>query len=190
MARWSLFFAATFGLASCSNLVEVKVDIVDQRTALENQVLGSYEDIGGDLLLMASVRSIDKDGKLVQAPSIPDAKKKALRAMQRSRFNQDDIERLKASGALGEANNGYLCFFKTGEMSADQRSEEFAKNVMGEENEDRKVIYGRIVEINENFKEGDLAKVEKIMAGLNRDSAKDGELIQLDNGEWTRKGKR
>lgn len=185
----AIFFSA-LGLASCANLVEVKVGIVDQRTALENQVLGSYEEIGGDVLLLASVRSIDPNGHLVPAPHIPEGKKKALRAMQRSQFNQDDIERFKTSGALGEGKDGYLTFFETEEIASDPNLKEFVLNLMEEENEDRRVLYERITETNENFKKGDLPRVEAIMAGLNRDTAKEGERIQLDSGEWVLKGKR
>ena len=48
-------------LASCAEkIVGVNVTIVDQKTALENQILGSYEELGNDLLLLASVRSVDE----------------------------------------------------------------------------------------------------------------------------------
>lgn len=175
---------------SCARLLEVKVDVVDQRTALENQVLGSYQEIGGDLVLLASVRSIDKEGRLVPTPPLPEGKKKAVRAMQRSLFNRDDIERFKAIGALGETSGGYLEFFDVPEFREDPEAENLARSVMEEENEDRKILYQRIVEINESFREGDLGKIEKIMAGLNRDSAKEGEWIQLDSGQWVQKGRR
>ncbi len=49
-------------LSACSNLVQVKIDVVDQRTSLENQVLGSYNEIQNDTILLASVRSIDEKG--------------------------------------------------------------------------------------------------------------------------------
>lgn len=175
---------------SCANLVQVKIDVVDQRTALENQVLGSYREIGGDLLLLASVRSIDSQGRLKPVPKLPEGRKKAIKAMQRSRFNLDDIERFKAAGAIGETNNGFLSYMESFQPRAGQKLEKFLDNLIQEENEDRKTLYLRVVSINENFREGDLPKVEKIMAGLNHDSAKSGEWIQKDSGEWVKKGKK
>jgi len=41
------------------------------------------------------------------------------------------------------------------------------------------------VATNENFTEKDFPIVQKISASLNRDNAKPGEKIQLENGEWS-----
>ncbi len=176
--------------ASCANMVQVKIDVVDQRTALENQALGTYQEMKGDLLLLASVRSIDATGKLVPVPPLPSAKREAIRAMQRSEFNRDDIELLKSQGVFGEGADGYLAFVKAPEGGADSKTAGFAVNLLAEENADRKMIYTRIAELNENFREGDVSRVETVMAGLNRDAAKEGEWIQRDSGDWTRKTKR
>ena len=187
----ALAFAVSIMVVSCANLVKVKIDVVDQRTALENQVLGSYRHIDGDMALMASVRSIDSSGRLKQAPVIPPARKKAIRAMQRSRFNQDDIERFKNMGAIGETSSGYLKYLPTGETKSNRKLERFITHLVDEENEDRGILYRRVMAINENFRADDLPRVEAIMAGLNRDSAKQGQFVQLDSGRWTRKtGKR
>lgn len=185
-----LLAALVLPSGSCANLVQVKINVVDQRTALENQVLGSYQEIGGDLLLLASVRSIDSQGRLKPAPKLSDNRRKAIKAMQRSRFNLDDIERFKTAGAIGESNNGYLKYMESFKPRAGQKLEKFMDNIIREENEDRKTLYLRVVSINEKFRDGDLPKVEKIMAGLNQDSAKSGEWIQGDSGEWIRKGKK
>ena len=175
---------------SCANMVQVKIDVVDQRTALENQALGTYQEMKGDLLLLASVRSIDATGKLVPVPPLPSGKKEAIRAMQRSEFNRDDIEQLKSQGVFGEGKDGYLAFVKAPESGANSKTAGFAVNLLAEENADRKLIYARIAELNENFREGDVSRVETVMAGLNRDAAKEGEWIQQDSGAWTRKTRR
>ncbi len=175
---------------SCANLVQVKIDVVDQRTALENQVLGSYQEIDGDLMLMASVRSIDNEGRLKPAPVIPEGKRAAIMAMQRSRFNLDDIERFKTIGAIGETMDGYLAYRPIGKTRADPKLEKFVNHLITEENRDRKILYERIVVINDNLVEGDLPKVERILSKLNHDNAKPGEWIQLDTGEWIQKGKK
>lgn len=73
-----------FVLTECAEkLVDMNVTIVDQKTALENQILGSYEELGNEVLQLESLRSVDEDGKLKPANEIPRGKLKALRAMQR-----------------------------------------------------------------------------------------------------------
>ena len=70
-----------FVLAGCTQkLVDVNVTIVDQKTALENQILGSYEELDNEVLLLASVRSVDEEGKLKPTTEIPKGKLQALRA--------------------------------------------------------------------------------------------------------------
>ncbi|MZG29313.1 MAG: YdbL family protein [Nitrospinae bacterium] len=171
--------------ACAEKLVDVNVTIVDQKTALENQILGSYEELGNDVLLLASVRSVDEDGKLKPSTRIPKGKLNALRAMQRQEFNRDDIQEFKKNHVVGEGNDGLLKFFETERTKTDARFKEFATAIVAEENEDRMVILKRIVATNENFSDGDLPKVQKISASLNRDNAKPGEKIQQEDGQWT-----
>lgn len=173
-------------LGACSGkLADVNVTVVDQKTALENQVLGSYEELGEDVMLLASVRSVDESGKLKTVREVPPGKMKAVRAKQRQEFNQDDIAQFKIDGVVGEGKNGYLVFLETVKTKTDAEYKKFVQSLLTEENEDRRAIYERIVATNEAFSEGDLPKVEKISASLNRDSAKPGEKIQLDNGTWS-----
>jgi uncharacterized protein YdbL (DUF1318 family) len=174
-------------LSACGTLADVNVTVVDQKTALENQVLGSYEELGQDVMLLASVRSVDESGKLKTVREVPPGKMKAIRAKQRQEFNHDDIVSFKKEGTAGEGKDGYLVFFETEKTKTDAEYKNFVTSIIAEENEDRKAIYERIVATNPAFSEGDLAKVASISASLNRDNAQKGEKIQLDNGSWTTK---
>lgn len=172
-------------LTACGKLVGVDVTVVDQKTALENQILGSYEELGNEMLLLASVRSVDEEGKLKTVADIPPGKKQAIRAMQRQEFNRDDIQSFKQSGVAGEGNAGLLVFFENEKTKQDTQFNSFAQAILQEENEDRLAILKRTIATNEAFSDGDLPKVQKIFASLNRDSAQPGEKIQQENGEWT-----
>lgn len=173
-------------LSGCSGkLVDVNVTIVDQKTALENQILGSYEELGNEMLLLASVRSVDEEGKLKTVAEIPPGKMKAIRAMQRQEFNRDDIQRFKEMGIAGEGNDGLLVYFENDRSRKDPKFKEFSQTLIREENEDRLTILRRTIATNENFSEEDLPKVQRIFAGLNRENAKKGEKIQLDNDTWS-----
>jgi len=174
-----------FVLTGCGGkLVDVNVTIVDQKTALENQILGSYEELSNDVLLLASVRSVDEEGKLKPTVEIPKGKLLALRSMQRQEFNRDDIQGFKQSLVAGEGNDGFLKFFDNERTQTDAQFKEFAEAIIAEENEDRMIILQRIVATNENFTEQDLPKIQKISASLNRDNAKLGEKVQRENGDW------
>ncbi len=177
--------AAIFWLAACGKLVGVDVTVVDQNTALENQILGSYEELGNEMLLLASVRSVDEEGKLKTVADIPPGKKQAIRAMQRQEFNRDDILSFKQTGVAGEGNAGLLVFFDNSKTKEDPKLKSFTQAIIQEENDDRMAILNRTIATNEAFSDGDLPKVQKIFASLNRDSAKPGEKIQQENGEWT-----
>lgn len=188
-SRTNLLRGVIFGTlilsGACSGkLLGVNVTVVDQKTALENQILGSYEELGNEMLMVASVRSVDEQGKLRTVAEIPKGKKIAIRAMQRQEFNKDDILKFKQTSCAGENNEGLLVYFENEETKKNSRYREFVQTLIKEENEDRLTILNRIVATNENFSEGDLPKVQKIYAGLNRKNAKPNEKVQQEDGTW------
>ncbi len=180
------FYISFFCITGCAEkLVDVNVTIVDQKTALENQILGSYEELGNEVLLLASVRSVDEEGKLKPVIEVPKGKRKALKAMQRQEFNRDDIREFKNTLCAGEGNDGLLKYFENERTLKDSDYKKFVMAILQEENEDRLTILQRIVATNENFSEKDLPKVQKISASLNRDNASSGEKVQSDDGAWS-----
>ncbi len=98
MSQTILWLVLVF-VAGCGGPL-VGVTVVDERTALENQVLGTYEELNREVLLVASVRYIDPKGKLKKSAEIPSGKKKVIRALQRASFNKDDIDQYKEQGVL------------------------------------------------------------------------------------------
>lgn len=173
-------------LSACGGpLVDVDVTVVDQKTALENQILGSYEELGKDMMLLASVRSVDQDGKLKSAANLPPGKMEAIRAMQRREFNKDDIVAFKNSGVAGEGKDGLLAFFEVDRAKSDEKYKKFVQTIIEEENADRITTLKRILATNESFEDDELPKVQQISASLNRDNAKPGQKIQMEDGSWT-----
>ena len=175
-------------LAGCGrSLVGVNVQVVDETAVLEQQVLGTYEGIGKDVMLMASVRAVDEQGRLKESEDISRQKRKVLAAMQSRQFNRDDVIAFKAMGVAGENNEGYLTYFPVERTRNDPQYEEFVKAIIAEENRDRRIIMERIVAVNEALTETDVTKVGKVLAHLNRDNAQVGESIQLEDGTWVKK---
>lgn len=179
---FTTFFLAV--LTGCGGPL-VGVTVVDERTALENQVLGTYQELNQQVMLVASVRYIDPKGKLKQTQELPPGKKEVVRALQRVSFNKDDLNRYKALGIIGENNEGGVTLLEPEKVKPADRA--FVENLVKEENEDRLVIMSRIIETNETLSPTDLPRVHKMFAALNRDKALKGERIQLDNGKWIQK---
>jgi uncharacterized protein DUF1318 len=163
----------------------IGVTVVDERTALENQVLGTYQELNQQVMLVASVRYIDPKGKLKQTQELPPGKKDVVRALQRVSFNKDDLNHYKSLGIIGENNEGGVTLLEPEKVQPDDRA--FVENLIKEENEDRLAIMSRIIETNETLTPSELPRVHKMFAALNRDKALKGERIQLDNGTWTQK---
>jgi hypothetical protein len=99
-------------VACAEKLVDLNVTIVDQKTALENQIFESYEEQDNDVLLLASVRSIDEEVKLKPATKIPKGKLDTMRVMQRQGFNQDNLQDFKNPKVVGEGNDGLLKYLR------------------------------------------------------------------------------
>jgi len=163
----------------------VGVTVVDERTALENQVLGTYQELNQEVMLVASVRYIDPKGKLKQTAELPPGKKEVTRALQRISFNKDDLNRFKAMGLVGENIKGGISLLSPEKVPAEDKA--FLDNLLKEENEDRLVVMHRVVETNETLTPQDLPKVHKMFAALNRDKALKGEWVQLENEQWIQK---
>ncbi len=189
IVSWKFFHVLLIGftlsvLIACGGPL-VGVTVVDERTALENQVLGSYQELNQQVMLVASVRYIDPQGKLKQTQELPPGKKDVVRALQRVSFNKDDLNRYKALGMIGENNEGGISLLQPEKIEPDDRA--FVDNLIQEENEDRLAIMSRIVDTNETLSAKDLPRVHKMFAALNRDKALKGERIQLENGNWISK---
>ncbi|MBF0620490.1 MAG: DUF1318 domain-containing protein [Magnetococcales bacterium] len=184
MQRGCVVLAGVILLAGCGGPL-VEVSVVDERTAIENQILGTYAELNQEMLLVASVRSIDSSGKLVEGQALPDGKLKVVRALQRSSFNRDDIVGFKKQAILGENNQGGLSILKPEALEDDQRP--FLTALIEQENADRLVLMHRVIATDEKLTEADLDKVQKIFAAMNRDKALPGQMVQDENGRWISK---
>jgi uncharacterized protein YdbL (DUF1318 family) len=185
LSHQSLFIACLAILLTACGGPLVGVTVVDERTALENQVLGTYQELNQQVMLVASVRYIDPKGQLKQTQELPQGKKDVVRALQRVSFNKDDLDRYKSLGIIGENNEGGITLLEPEKVQPADRA--FVENLVKEENADRLAIMSRIIETNETLSPTDLPRVHKMFAALNRDKALKGERIQLDDGTWIQK---
>jgi len=180
-----------WALAGCT-LAKVDVNVVSERTALENQVLGSYNALSNDVLLVASVRGVDPTGKIETPPPKSREYQNAVMAMETLAFHEDDVDGFKRLGWVGENNVGLLTEFPINREKAPEDLQAFAARYPREEflsvvkqvNQAREVVMIRVVETNAAFTEKDLPEIKKVFAKLNREKALPGEKIQKEDGSW------
>jgi hypothetical protein len=191
MKRYYFLGLLALLLFGCT-LAQVQVSVVSERTALENQVLGSYNSLSQDVLLVASVRGVDPLGRIQTPPRRSKDYQDAMASMQTLAFHTDDLEAFKRLGWVGENNEGLLTPFLMDKDGVPEDLKEFARRYQQEEfhtvleevNKARKVIMRRVVEINDDFSMEDLPKIRRVFGKINGENALPGEKIQTEDGSW------
>ncbi|MBI1291900.1 DUF1318 domain-containing protein [bacterium] len=183
-----LLIAAPLLTTGCvGSLFGINLTAVGEKTALERQVLGTYEQIGRDLSVYASVRGVDPSGALKEPPASTDSQRATMLALNNRRYNRDDLELLLTAGAVGEGNDGLLSIRNDAAVTASTIGEELARQVIVEENRDRVTILSRLQETTPGVTEANRADVAWVFATLNHDLAPAGASIQRRDGTWVTK---
>lgn len=191
MLRWMPLVAVL--LVSGCTLANVQVNVASERTALENQVLGTYNALQTESLLAASVRGVDPLGRVEPLPQQSGEAADATEAMQVIAFHADDVDAFKRMGWVGENNEGLLTAFGQPMDQVPGDLLEFARGypaaeyeaVVDQVNQAREVVMRRVVETNENFTMADLPRVRAVFGRINTENALPGERIQEEDGTWT-----
>jgi uncharacterized protein YdbL (DUF1318 family) len=192
MNRYRLILAfILFPLAACT-LATVDVNVVSERTSLENQVLGSYSTINDDLLLVASVRGVSPSGTIAPAPQRTPEQEAAVRALETVSFHADDVEAFKRLGWVGEDRAGLLAPFSRTLPPAGSSDSAFAETysagefqqVVAEVNQAREALMLRVIQTNENFTVQDLPEIRRVFARINQQNSPPGSKVQGDDGSW------
>ncbi|NTV49782.1 MAG: YdbL family protein [Geobacteraceae bacterium] len=179
-------------ISGCT-LAKVDVNVVSERTSLENQVLGTYNSLSEDMLLVASVRGVSPTGKIEAPPRHTPEQLDATRALETIAFHADDIEIFKRFGWIGENQEGLLTPFKreTPKVPSEELksfaanySEAEFQQVVSEVNQAREVLMMRVVQTNENFTVKDLPAIRKVFTRMNHQNSAPGSKVQEADGRW------
>ena len=192
MKKPFLLMLAAVAVCSGCTLAQVKVDVVSERTSLENQVLGTYNALDREMLLVASVRGVDTEGRVQAPPRQSREKQDVLLSMQILSFHEDDLQIFKRLGWVGENKEGLLTLFPMTKEKTPQELKEFVEryqeaefaSVVGKINAAREVVMRRVIALNETFTESDLPAVRGIFAKLNIENVGSGEKYQAEDGTW------
>lgn len=161
-----------------------------EKTALENQVLGTYEYLRRDDRFLAAVPGVDVRGDmsgLTAADAPPESlslvRQNVLKAVLHQEYQRDELLQIKAAGFVGEANTGYLFVFASRLPAAD-RDRQRVERIAADENTDRRTIVDGVISMNPNLSESDRPQVEAVFARLYRDGARTGDWVQTSSGQW------
>ena len=179
-------------IVGCS-LAEVKVEVMSERTALENQVLGTYNALDREMLLVASVRGVDSRGRIKKPAKQSQEHKDAVTALQILSFHADDLQTFKQLGWAGENNQGLVEVFQMNKADIPASLKDFSERFKPEEfnhvvsqiNGSREIIMHRVIDMNENLSSDDMPEIRRIFGRLNTENALPGEKVQQPDGIWT-----
>jgi len=136
-----------------------------------------------DTWMIASSRSMKGEGEVKISPE----KRKVLDALQGQKFNKDDIDEFKRKGYVGENNEGLLEIRPSDALSGDTEQMNMVQEIVQEENDDREIIMGRVIELNDSLKKENENDIHSIFAKMNQENSPDGTWIQMPDGRWVRK---
>lgn len=159
----------------CSACVTVKPVVVDRKTQLENQILGTFQRLEDDLILASSVRGERRE------PRVSNLEREAIEAMMTREFQRDDVDALKAKQAAGEANTGLLVLLTPPAEPAEAKR---AKDLVAEENRCRQVLLRRVIALGPSLSEKDLPELQRILYRINAQTARPGDRVQGEDGAW------
>ncbi|MBN1561752.1 DUF1318 domain-containing protein [candidate division KSB1 bacterium] len=174
------FLITTLFLTLCHcSIKSPEFTITGQKTALEQQVLGSYQHLTDNAIVTTSMRT-GGDGEGLDSPQ----KQAILQAVQNQRFNKDEIDEFKREKVIGENNRGYLQVRPTPRYEQDESYKKLVDVLVEEENGNRRVIYQRVLVMTEVAQE---EEINAIFANMQIDQSAPGTLIQQRDGQWLEK---
>ena len=161
--------------------VSVKPVVLDRKTQLENQILGTFKRLQEELILASSVRGEGQAGK-----KLSPLEREAVEAMMTREFNRDDIEDLKTRQVVGEGNDGLLA---TRDMPSEAVAAARVKRLVQEENSARLVLMKRVIQQSPDLSDKDLPELRRIFHRLNVQTARKGDWVQRSDGKWEQTAK-
>ncbi len=174
--------AAAFLFAACS-IKAPEVRLTGEMTALQRDVLGTYQTLEQDTWMIASTRSAS-DG---QRPAVSDERRQVLQAMRQQKFNKDDIDEFKQKEYVGENNLGFLEIRENEQLKNNEERMIFVIEIVTEENDDREIILNRVIELKTDLQSASIEDIKKVFAQMYQDNSARGTWIQREDGQWVKK---
>jgi len=179
MGKITCFALGLCFLVSCS-IKPPEITLTGEKTALESQILGSYERLTTNTMVTTSVRAAEPG-----SAAGSDADNQVLiEAVQSQKFNKDETNELKQDKVIGENNQGFLVVLEHEKYHQDSQFKKFVDSLVEEENRNRRIIYQRVFALNDVEESEDSMY---IFAQKQQEQSKPGTMIQNLNGTWIEK---
>lgn len=176
---------AALGLWAACSIKTPEITLTGEKTALESQILGAYEQLATQNLLTTSVRAGDNTA----SNTLSEQQETVSKAMQNQKFNKDEIDDLKKDKVVGENNAGYLEILGGTKYDEDPVFNKIVTQLAAEENRDRRIIYQRIISVNASSTPSNDGEPGAIFAKMQIEKSAPGTMIQLQDGQWIEKPK-
>ena len=177
----SVWLLVATTLAGC---ITIKTVAIGEKTALERQLIGTFEPLSESEILVSSVRSaaIQHSRQTMADPNADLTWRRTLAARRRQLFNLDELDEFRAAGCIGEALGARVVTRQWASLPALPPDRIAA--VISEENKDRDALVAWFVSAGGPLAHASVQKARRIYRELILDHAPDGCPVQTDERTW------
>lgn len=164
-----------------SGCFTIKTVNISQKTSLEHQLMGSFEPLTEEEMLLSSVRD---EAQILSAQQL-DSDRLALQARRRQIFNRDDVNTFKAQGCLGESLEGSLVLRSCSALSTDNQG--LIEQIVQEETVDREAIISWVISQHDHLQASQRDQVVYIYRQFILSRSPKGTPYENSDGTWSQK---
>jgi hypothetical protein len=172
---------------SCCLIRPPEIHLTGEKTVLERQIIGEYDELEQDAWAVATVKSSLQRRGAVPAVSAGDPE--LFKAMKVREFHEDKLRKLKNSGYVGETRNGLVGLVDSNRVILKGKEKEQVASIIKNENSARKTIF-RIV-LTRRLKRAPSEKESRAFslafAREQRALAHKNDWIEDSSGKWEKK---
>ncbi len=180
----AMFVSSCSSSPSCLNVVPPKVNLTGEKTVIERQIIGDYQEIEKNAWAISSVK---RPSTGTNPKGVRKGDAKLIAAMEIREQHLNEIGEYKKDGALGESNTGYLKYIKVAKYESDRLLKKQLMKIMQEENVARRTIFLRCTLSAGKEDETRAAAFGKTFAKERAALANKNDWIQESSGQWVRK---
>lgn len=177
--------SSTGSIPSCIDIVPPEIKLTGEKTTLEKQIIGEYEELEKDAWVISTVQNNVQrtEGETFQTSGDP----VLFEAMKIREYHKKKIREYKDEGVIGEANTGYIKYRKMNKYESDKNLKQILNTVIEEENKARRIIFIRSLVLSgvEKPTEKQISDFGESFYESQVESALVNDIIQNTNGQWT-----
>ncbi len=182
-----LFTVMIIVFAGACSIVPPKITLTGDKTVIERQITGDYQELESDAWVVSSVKTMPSESAGNQ--DLFAADDQLMKAINTRKFHSSRIAAYKKEGAAGEAYTGLLVYRTLSSYENSPKEKKILLAVIENENRARREIFTRSLYL-QNKKtpsEQEILAFGRNFAAGQRSSAVPGEWIQNENGKWSQK---